>query len=81
MRPPTERQALAYWLHASGMTARQIGEHLGCSRESAQVVLAKAQAKARALGFSIQRTPQPITIVGSGMTVARQLAMEAGLLP
>lgn len=85
MSTPTAQQALVYWLYASGMTCRMIGEELGCSPESARNLLVKAQVKAKQIGliYSVdkkelkKRDEMPNE---SGMGIALRLAREANLI-
>lgn len=75
---PTEKQALAYWLHASGMTSIQIGEHMGISAQAAHKHLEEARYKARCIG--LQYTRQDTKPEQLGFSVMKQLAKEAGLV-
>ena len=85
MSTPTAQQALVFWLYASGMTCRIIGEEIGCSPEAARNLLVKAQAKARQIGlvYSVdkkelkKRDEMPNE---SGMGIAMRLAREAKLI-
>ena len=82
MSTPTAQQALVYWLYASGMTCRMIGEEMGCSPESARVMLMKAQVKAKKIGLeykiSLKKSePMPNE---SGLSIAMRLAREAKLI-
>jgi len=80
MSTPTAQQALVYWLAASGMTCRMIGEELGCSPESARAMLMKAQTKARRIGLSYkleEKQPEPAE---SGFSIMKRLAQEAKLI-
>lgn len=80
MSTPTEKQALVYWLAASGMTCRMIGEELGISPENARCLLVKAQQKARRIGLSYKlerRQPEPAE---SGFSTLKRLAQEAKLI-
>jgi hypothetical protein len=82
MNTPTENQALVFWLAASGMTCRMIGEEIGCSPEAARNLLVKAQAKAKEIGLeykiSLKKSePMPNE---SGMGIAMRLAREANLI-
>ena len=82
MSTPTANQALVYWLYASGMTCRMIGEELGCSPESARVMLMKAQKKAKEIGLEYKislKKSEPIPNE-SGMGIAMRLAREANLI-
>lgn len=83
MTHPSERQALVYWMHATGMTCRMIAAELGCSPESARSHLVQAQQKAKKLGLSykIELKPQPqIPDKESGIGMALRLAREANLI-
>jgi transposase len=83
MMLPSERQALVYWMHATGMTCRMIAADLGCSVESARGCLVQAQQKARKVGLSykIELKPQPQTPdKESGIGMALRLAREANLI-
>jgi hypothetical protein len=85
MSTPTAQQTLVYWLYASGMTCRMIGEEIGCSPEAARNLLVKAQAKAKQIGliYSIdkkelkKRDEMPKE---SGISIALRLAREAKLI-
>jgi transposase len=80
MNLPTERQALVFWLHATGMTCRRISEQLGCSPEAARNVLVQAQQKARKTGLSYSITQPKQEPNESGMGIAMRLAKEAKLI-
>ena len=83
MTLPSERQALAFWLHAAGMTCRQMAELFECSVEAARSCLVQAQQKARKVGLSykIELKPQPQTPdKESGIGMALRLAREANLI-
>lgn len=82
MNLPTERQALVFWLHATGMTCREIAEELGCSPEAARNVLVQAQQKARKIGLTYKielKKPERMPNE-SGMGIAMRLAREANLI-
>jgi hypothetical protein len=82
MSTPTPQQALVYWLVASGMTCRMIGEEIGCSPEAARNLLVKAQAKAKKIGLKYNislKKPEPMPNE-SGMGIAMRLAREANLI-
>ena len=83
MKLPSERQALAFWLHATGMTCRQMAELFECSVEAARSCLVQAKQKARKVGLSykIELKPQPQTPdKESGIGMALRLAREANLI-
>jgi DNA-directed RNA polymerase specialized sigma24 family protein len=83
MTLPSERQALVFWLHATGMTCRQMAELFKCSADAARSHLVQAQQKARKVGLSykIELKPQPETPdKESGMGIALRLAREANLI-
>ena len=83
MTLPSERQALVYWMHATGMTCRMIAEELGCSVEAARSHLVQAQQKARKIGlfYKIELKPEPKTPDNeSGIGMALRLAREANLI-
>jgi transposase len=83
MTLPSERQALAFWLHATGMTCRQMAELFDCSVEAARSHLVQAQQKAKKLGLSykIELKPQSkLPDNESGMGIALRLAREANLI-
>lgn len=80
MNMPTEKQALVYWLVASGMTCRMVGEEIGISPEAARNLLVKAQAKAQKIGLTYKverRQPEPAE---SGFSTLKRLAQEAKLI-
>lgn len=80
MSVPTEKQALVYWLVASGMTCRMVGEEIGISPEAARNLLVKAQAKAQKIGLTYKverRQPEPAE---SGFSTLKRLAQEAKLI-
>ena len=82
MNTPTAQQALVYWLVASGMSCRMVGEEIGISPEAARNLLVKAQAKAKEIGLEYKvllkkREPMPNE---SGMGIAMRLAREANLI-
>lgn len=80
MSTPTEKQALVFWLAASGMTCRMIAEEIGTSPESARCLLVKAQQKARRIGLSYKierKQPEPAE---SGFSILKRLAQEAKLI-
>ena len=79
---PTERQALVYWLAASGMTCRMIGEEIGCSPEAARNLLVKAQQKAKKIGLEYKLSLKKLEPMPneSGMGIAMRLAREAKLI-
>ena len=80
---PSQLQAHVFWLHASGMSARQIGDALGCSPQSAQATLDAARKKAAKIGLSykleLKEKPE-MPIVESGLSIAMTLAREASLI-
>jgi hypothetical protein len=83
MTLPSERQALAFWLHATGMTCRQMAELFDCSVEAVRSHLVQAQQKAKKLGLSykIELKPQSqLPDKESGMGIALRLAREANLI-
>jgi len=77
---PSQRQALAYWLAATGVSVCEIGRVLCCSSEAAQGTLAAARRKAQAVGltYACQSPVEPKA--ESGLSVAKRLAQEAGLV-
>ena len=77
---PSQLQAHVFWLNASGMSARQIGEALGCSPQAAQNALDTARKKAQKIGliYRIQKPEVPEN--ESGMGGAMRLAREAHLI-
>ena len=80
MSTPTAQQALVYWLVASGMSCRMVGEELGCSPEAVRNLLVKAQQKARRIGLSYKlekREPEPAE---SGFSTLKRMAQEAKLI-
>ena len=83
MSLPSAKQAQAFWLHASGMNAKQISEVLGCTPAAAQQHVFMAQKKATKIGlrYEVVKAEEPTTAtVGSGMLRLKELAREAGLL-
>jgi predicted transcriptional regulator len=80
MSTPTAQQALVYWLHASGMTCRMIGEELGCSPEAVRNLLVKAQQKARRIGLSYKLEKRELEPAESGFSTLKRLAQEAKLI-
>ncbi|CAB4135979.1 hypothetical protein UFOVP917_23 [uncultured Caudovirales phage] len=82
MSIPTEKQALVFWLAASGMSCRMIGEEIGISPEAARNLLVKAQQKAKRIGLEYKvslKKPEPMPNE-SGMGIAMRLAREANLI-
>ena len=77
---PTAKQALVYWLYASGMTCRMIGEELSCSPEAARNLLVKAQRKAKEIGLTFELKKPVEMPKESGMSIAVRLAREANLI-
>jgi len=78
---PSQRQALAYWLAATGESVCEIGRVLCCSSEAAQGTLATAKKKAQTVGLSYAfQAPLVENKAESGMSVAKRLAQEAGLV-
>ena len=82
MNIPSAKQAQALWLKATGMNCKQISEAMGCTPAAAQQLVCQAQKKATQIGLRmvVDAPPEPPTKVGSGMTLLRQMAVEAGLL-
>ena len=80
---PSQLQAHVYWLHASGMSARQIGESLGCSPQAAQNALDQARKKAAKIGLTYTKIQlkEPEQMPNeSGLSIAMRLAREASLI-
>jgi len=80
---PSQLQAHVFWLHASGMSARQIGEALGCTPQAAQNALDSARKKAAKIGLTYKielKEKPPTSEIESGMGVAMRLAREAKLI-
>ena len=80
---PSQLQAHVFWLHASGMSARQIGDALGCSPQAAQATLDAARKKAEKIGLTYKVEPKEkpnIPTSESGMGIAMRLAREAHLI-
>jgi len=79
---PTAKQAQVFWLHATGMTTRQISEVIRGTPQSVTSLLTAAKAKACKDGLAYTCTP-PVyeRKVGSGMLLAMQAVSEAGLQP
>ena len=79
---PSQKQAYAFWLHASGMTAKQIGKALTCSPQCAQATLDGARKKAAKIGltYKIDLKEQPNMPNESGLGIAMRLAREANLI-
>lgn len=80
MNFPSQLQAHVFWLHASGMSARQIGEALGCSPQAAQNALDAARRKAQKIGLTYRIQKPEISENESGMGGAIRLAKEAHLI-
>ena len=77
---PSQLQAHVFWLHASGMSARQIGEALGCSSQAAQNALDTARKKAQKIGLTYKIQKLEVSESESGMSSAMRLAKEAHLI-
>lgn len=80
---PSQLQAHVFWLHASGMSARQIGEALGCSPQAAQASLDAAKKKAAKIGLKFYKEElkeKPEMPNESGLSIAMRLAREANLI-
>lgn len=78
---PSQRQALAYWLSATGQSICEIGRVLRCSDQAAQNVLTEARKKAQRAGLTYLFQPPAVqSQAESGMSVAKRLAQEAGLV-
>jgi len=80
LKMPTEKQALVYWLVASGMSCRMVGEELGCSPEAVRNLLVKAQQKARRIGLSYKLEKKQQELAESGFSIMKRLAQEAKLI-
>jgi transcriptional regulator len=80
---PSPLQAKIYWLHAIGISVKEIASMLSCSRENAQATLDAAKKKAKKVGLSYQVELKPtaeMPIKESGMSIAMTLAREANLI-
>jgi len=80
---PSPLQAKVYWLHAIGISVKEIASMLSCSRENAQATLDAAKKKAKKVGLSYQVELKPtaeMPIKESGMSIAMTLAREANLI-
>jgi len=77
---PSQLQAHVFWLNASGMSPRQIGEALGCSPQAAQATLDAARKKAQKIGLTYKVQKPEVSESESGMGGAMRLAREAHLI-
>lgn len=80
---PSQLQAHVFWLHASGMSARQIGDALGCTPQAAQATLDAARKKAEKIGLTYKielKEKVPTPEIESGMSIAMRLAKQAKLI-
>ena len=80
---PSPAQAKVYWLHASGVSVKEIASMLSVSRENAQATLDAARKKAAKIGLSYKlelKEKQEMPIVESGLSIAMTLAREANLI-
>lgn len=79
---PTPIQAQTLWLHTEGRTAAEIARLTGRTPASATQALAEARRVASATGLRmVVIRPKATEETGSGLSVAKRLAKEAGLLP
>ena len=78
---PTPSEAQALWLHATGLCAREIADAVGRSPATVSTMLTAAKRKAIAAGVRIEYAPTVVASTQeSGMSIARRLAQEAGLI-
>lgn len=79
---PNAKQAQAYWLSATGMTAREISEIMGGTPQTAASLVAAAKAKAQKAGLAyLYAAPVYERKVGSGMLLAMEAVKAANLQP
>lgn len=79
---PTDRQAIALWLYATGMQTAEIAKHLEMSKGATAEILRSAQELARAhrIWFISTKGKEEVPPnAGSGMSYLKQLALDAGL--
>lgn len=77
---PNKQQALVFWLRALDMDYTEIARHFGLSVVQVRGLHTQAQKLATAQGLTYKHTPPPETPkVGSGMSLLKELAKEAGL--
>lgn len=76
MNLPSAKQAHAFWLNSIGMSPKDIAKVTGCSPQSAQGALAQARAKAQQCGLKFVVKKSEEVKVGSGFSIALQLANE-----
>jgi len=80
---PSPLQAKVYWLHAIGISVKEIASMLSCSREAAQATLDSARKKAQKVGLCYQiqlKQTTEMPTIESGMSIAMTLAREANLI-
>lgn len=80
MKLPNKQQALVFWLRALDMSYLEIAKVLGVSIVQVRGLHTQAQKLATTQGLAYNLTPFVKTVkVGSGMSVLKELAKEAGL--
>jgi len=80
---PSPAQAKVYWLHAIGVSVKEIASMLSCSRQAAQATLDAARKKAQKAGLCYQiqlKEKAELPTIESGMSIAMTLAREANLI-
>jgi len=79
---PTPIQAQALWLHTEGRSIGEIAASTGRTPEAVTQALTEARRAATAAGLRmVVIRPKATEETGSGLSGARRLAKEAGLLP
>jgi hypothetical protein len=79
---PTPIQAQTLWLHTEGRTTAQIAASTGRTLAAVTQALTEARRVATAAGLRmVVIRPKNIEETGTGLSGARRLAKEAGLLP
>lgn len=80
MKLPNKQQALVFWLRALDMSYSEIAKALGMSIIQVRGLHTQAQKLATTQGLAYKLTPPVEAVkVGSGMSVLKELAKEAGL--
>lgn len=77
---PTPIQAQTLWFHALGMDVMDIASATGRTASSVRQAISEAQRKATASGLRIVVIRPEVDKTQSGLSAARQLAKEAGLI-